>query len=300
MAIPLFKDIGKNSNDLLKKGFPSVDGYKFRAEVDTTTENGVQFTPFIQDSNGNISGELKTKFGYKGFVFTASQNLKEDISIEATPEKATNGFKYTVNLATHASSFTDRLKAKLSAEYRNEKISSTASLEGPLKSGKASEAKLLFSTVAGDKARGVAAGVDLEVVPASQELKAVNGALVFSKRDYDFSIYSKTKLGAETATTVGTNFFQRLNVQGRDVVLAAELSYELNKKKTSLILGSQFKPDADTTVKVRADSKGLVGVAITEKWRGPLSVTLSSDLNLLGAAGEGYPPFQYGVKLAFK
>jgi len=299
MAWPLFKDIGKSSNDLLKKGFPVNDKFAFRAELDSTSQSGIQFLPYLQETQTKtVEGELKTKFEYRSFAFTAIGNLKEDVSLEVSPTKATNGFKWTATANSNMSDFVERLKGKLGVELRNDITSTALSVESAVKRGGKSEdaPKFLLSSVVGLKESGIAVGIDVEVAPSTQEFKSLNGALALSKADLDLTFFSKTKVGG--STTVGTNYFQKYPFRGRDILLAGELEFELSSKKPTLTLGAQFKPDDDTTVKTRASSKGLVGVSITEKWRGPLSVTLATDLNVLG--GEGNPPFQYGVKLAFK
>jgi len=303
MAFPLFKDVGKSNNDLLKKGFPANDKFLFRVELDSTSQSGIQFTPHIQETQSKaLEGELKSKFEYRNFNFTAIGNLKEDVSLEATPTKATNGFKWTLHANSNMSNFVDRLKGKLTLELRNDFTTSALSIEGTLKKDGKSEdnPKILFSSVFGLKERGVFGGIDLEIAPTSQEIKTVNTTLGLTKSDSEISLFSKTKVG--NSTTVGAIYFQKYPYLSRDILLGGELAYDLNSKKPTLTLGSQFKPDDDTTIKSRVDSKGLVGLAITEKWRGPLSVTLAGDLNLVGVggAGENNSPFQYGLKFAFK
>jgi len=308
MAFPLFKDVGKSNNDLLKKGFPANDKFLFRVELDSTSQSGIQFIPHIQETQAKtLEGELKSKFEYKNLNFTAIGNLKEDVSLEATPTKATNGFKWTLVANSNMSNFVDRLKGKCTLELRNDFTTSALSIEGTLKKdgGKSEDnPKILFSSVFGLKERGVFGGIDLEIAPTSQDIKTVNTALGLTKSDSEISLFSKTKVG--TSTTVGAIYFQKYPYLSRDILLGGELAYDLNSKKPTptLTLGSQFKPDDDTTIKTRVDSKGQVGLAITEKWRGPLSVTLAADLNVLGVGvgggGENPSSFQYGLKFAFK
>jgi len=294
---PLFKDVGKNANDLLKKGFPSQEKYAFRVEFDTTSNSGIQFQPYLQETlTKSVEGELKSKVNYKTLTFTTTGNLKEDVSLEISPTKP-NMFKWTVNVNSNMSDFVDRLKGKSTLEARSDYQTSALTAEWAFRqSGKTEDApKINVSSVFGSKSNGIALGLDAEISPSAQELKSFNTAFSYSKGDLDLALFSKTKIGG--ATTVSASYFQKYPYIGDDILFAAELACELNKKPT-IALGAQFKPTSDSTAKARFDSKGLLGISYTEKWKGPLSVTLASDWNVLG--GEGNAPFQYGIKLFFK
>jgi len=299
MSFPLFKDVGKNANDLLKKGYPSTEKYAFRVELDTTSSNGIQFQPYLQETlSKSMEGELKAKGSLKNFTFTGTGNLKEDLSLEITPSNNPKSLKWTLNTSSNMSDFIDRLKGKASVEFRNDYSTTSFTLESLVsgKSAKSEDAsKVLMSSVFGSLNKGFALGVDTEYSPTSNEFKSLNTAFSYTKSDIEVSLFSKTKIGG--ATTLSASYFQRY-VHGTDTVqLAGELGCELNKKP-SLALGLSFNPSFDSTFKGRFDSKGLLGLSYTEKWKGPLSVTITSDWNVLGA--EGNAPFQYGVKLAFK
>jgi len=292
----LFKDVGKSANDLLKKGFPSTEKYAFRVEFDTISSSGIQLQPYLQETlSRSVEGELKSKANYKNLTFTTTGNLKEDVSLEISPSNA-KGLKWILNANSNMSDFGDRLKGKGTLEYRNDFSTSALTLESSLvKSGKIEDSsKLNLSSVFGSTSKGIAFGVDAEISPDFQ-FKTANAALSYTKNDFDFSLFCKTKVGA--STTLSASYFQKYPYFGDDVFLAGELSCELNKKPT-IALGTQFKPSSDLTVKGRFDSKGLLGLSATEKWKGPLSVTFTSDFNVLGV--EGNAPFQYGLKLALK
>jgi len=299
MSFPLFKDIGKNSNDLLKKGFPSTDRYAFRVELDTTTNSGIQFTPFLQETlSKSIEGELKAKFNYRDVAFTTTGNMKEDVSLEIA-HQTKKGAKLTVALNSNMGNFVEKLKGKAGLELRTDYTTSAIAIEAALPNNaphKPSDdlPKATLSSVFGSKEKGIAFGIDLEASPTTQELKSINGAIAYNTSDLEFTVFSKTKGNA--AMTVGANYFQKYPYMGRDVLLGAELTYDLSGKGSAFVIGAQFKPDESSTIKGKFDSKGLLGLNYTEKWKGPLSVTFTSDTNLLG----GESPFQYGVKLAFK
>jgi len=288
MAFPLFKDIAKNANDLLKKGYPTVEKYSSRIEWDTISSSGMQFQPFLQRTAAGAEGELKAKFTVREALVTASGNLKEDITLEAT-RPFTPALKWTLLVASNTSAFIDRLRGKGTLEYRNDFTSTSASLDYTPSSGKGVEPlKVLVSSVIGKKDLGLAGGVDLEL-GTSGELKALNLAALFTRSDGETSLFAKR--GA-LGTTVGANYFQKLS---GDVAAGGEIGYDLARRNTTLILGAQFKPAETSTIKGRVDSKGLVGVSISDKLNSSMTLTWIADWNIFGDA-----PFQYGVKFAFK
>jgi hypothetical protein len=301
MAFPLFKDISKNANDLLKKGYPTAERYAFRVEFDSISESGVQFLPFLQETaDKNLEGELKTKAIVNGHQITTTGNLKEDVSFEISPSKAMSGLKWTLNLSSNMSDVVDKAKGKLSVDFKSDVTTSSLSFEHPFKHlQKSDDSKINVNTVFGSKERGVSVGVDTDFSISTVSLKTINAALSYNRADLDISIFMKRKLGGNTL--VGTNFFQALtnnpNNKWKDTQVAGELTFDLNDHSPFFTLGAACKPADFSSFKARFDSKGLLGFVYTDKWSGPLSVSFGSDWNVLGASAS---PLQYSIKLAFK
>jgi len=306
MAFPLFKDVGKSANDLLKKGYVSTEKYAFRVEAETTSSSGIQVNPFMQaTTDRSIEGEVKTKFPVKDFQLTTTAHTKQDLSLEIAPRFPSSlhseTFKWSTTLSTNLLDFFEKLKGKATLEYRNEFTTTAVSGESTFRrSTKPDESpKLNFSSVFGSKDRGVSAGIDTEISVASQQLKTINSALSYSTKDLDVTIFSKTKIGGTSSTIVGTNFYQRsFGTNTNDTHIGGEISYDLKSNSPSFLLGVSSKPTSDSTTKARFDSKGILGFSYTEKWGGPLSITFMSDWNVYGSSSDS--PFQYGLKLAFK
>jgi len=299
MAFPLFKDISKNSNDLLRKGYVTSEKYAFRVESDVTTD-GVQITPHLQTTlDKNVEGELKCKFPFKDYVVTTTDNMKQDMSVEITPAKASRGFKWTLNFSSNVSDLHDKAKGKLTVEHKGDHDSSSLTFERPFKHGgaKSDDSKLLVNSVLGFKEKGVSGGFDGEISLSSLSLKSLNLALALNKDALDVTLFSKNK-GA--AKSVGINFFQKVKSdRWADAQVAGEVSYDLSEKSEggAFALASSFKPTDSSSLKSRFESKGLLGFSYTDKWSGPLSVTFGSDWNVLGGNAT---PFQYSIKFALK
>jgi hypothetical protein len=302
MSFPLFKDVTKSLNELLKKGYPSAEKYSFRTEFDTTSSSGVQVTPYIQKTFENsIEGELKTKFGYKELQITTTENLKQDVSFEISPAKhSSRGFKWTLNFSSNLTEFFDKVKGKISGELKNDYSTSIITIEHPIKqssSQKSDDSKLLFNSVFGSKEKGFSIGVDTEVSLSTHQPKTFNAIALIHRQDIDIGVFTKKKLGGSGSTVVGANYFQKVD-SVKDGQLGGEVSYDLSDKSSNLLLGASFKPSDSATFKTRFDSKGLLGFLYTEKWCGPLTVAFGADWNILGAGNP--PPFQHSFKLLFK
>jgi len=302
MSFPLFKDISKSANDLLKKGYPSAEKYAFRVEFDTTSSSGIQITPFLQETlEKSIEGELKTKFTCHDHQFTTTGNMREDVTFEISPSKhSSKGIKWTANVSSNMTDFMDKAKGKLTLELKKDFTTSSLSAEHSLKhsSGqKSDDSKVTFNSVFGSQEKGVSVGFDTELSLSTFSFKNVNAAIAYNKSDIDISLFSKMKIGG--STSVGANYFQKLATdKWKDAQVAGELSFDLNDKSSAFALGASFKPAEPSSFKSRFDSKGLLGFVYTEKWSGPLSVTFGSDWNILGSNNAS--PFQYSIKLAFK
>jgi len=306
MSFPaLYKDIGKNANDLANKGYVGTDRYQWKVEVDVTSDNGVQFLPSLtQTSSGSIDGELKSKFKCCNHSFTASGNLKQELSLEAAADKPLRGLvKPTFTVSTFVDNPIERAKFKLQSELRFNYGNVTASAELPVArflrevTFKPEQPKANISAVFGLKDYGVSLGADVEIAPENGELRALNTVLSYAQPNLEASVFSKRR---DKSLTVGGNFYQKLPASARlqDASVGAELTHDFSDKPPTLTIAGTNKPDETSTVKGRVSSKGIVGLAYTQKFNGPFTVTVGADLDVLRARDVG--SLQWGVKLAVK
>jgi len=303
MSFPLYKDITKNANDLLRKGYVTAEKYAFKVEFDTTSQSGTQLTPYLQRTlENNVEGELKVKCSCKDLSITSTENTKQDISIEITPSKHTpSGFKWLANVSSNVPELVEKSKAKLQLELKNDYSNTSLAIEHPLgsigqSSQKPAEGKATFNSVFGSREKGFALGFDTELSLATYSLNTFNTTLAVNKPDIDFALFSKKKFGSANGLTVGVNYFQKLTTsRWTETQVASEISYDLNDKSSAFALGLAFKPSDASTIKTRYDSKGLLGFLYTDKWNGPLTVAFGADWNILAGAG-----LQHSIKLTFK
>jgi len=301
----LYKDIGKNANDLTNKGFVSADRYQWKLEVDTTSDNGVQFLPSLsQASSGILEGELKSKFKACNSSFTVSGNLKQELSIEAASDKPLKGLvKPTLTLSTLMDNPLERSKIKIQTEFRGNYGNLTALLELPVSrflrdpSPKSEQLKANVTAVVGLSDYGVSTGAEVEVAPENGQIRALNLVLSYAQSNLEVSAFSKRR---DNSFTLGANFYQKLPATSRlrDAVVGAELTHDLSDKPPTITIAGSTKPDETSTVKSRISSKGILGLAYTQKFNGPFAVTFGADLDVLRAREAG--ALQWGVKLAVK
>jgi len=301
MSFPLYKDITKNANDLLRKGYVSAEKYAFRVDFDTTSVSGTQLTPYLQRNlDNNIEGELKVKCGCKDLTITSTENTKQDISLEIAPSKhSASGLKWILNASSNVTELVDKSKLKGTLELKNDYSNTSLTIEYPIRqsaSQKPVEGKTTLNSVFGSKDKGFSLGFDSELSLATYSLNALNTTLAVNKPDIDFALFSKKKFGSSNNLVVGVNYFQKLTTsRWTDTQVASEVSYDLNDKSSAFALGLAFKPSDASTIKTRYDSKGLLGFLYTDKWNGPLTVAFGADWNVLGGAG-----LQHSIKLTFK
>jgi len=300
-----FKDQGKNANDLLGKGFPSSDKFNWKVELDTTSENNVQFIHSLSHGPKGIDGELRTKFKAHDFNFTVTGNQKEDISLELSHAKALNGLKPTLTLSSNTASLFEKFQLKISGEMRKDWLFASTSIDLPQKEAPQGETtkeavvtpNFVVSTVLGSKSNGLSAGFDLQFDTSAKDLKNFNSVLSYTSSDLEVSLFCKTKPFQKSAE-FGATYYQKLITRWKDAAVAGQLAYpmRLTSPRPSFAIGGFFKPDPTSSVKGRINEKGYAGLSYTQQWGGPFSVTLSSEVNLL----DLQEPALFGVKLSIK
>lgn len=292
---PLFKDHGKSANDILGKGFPSTDRFIWKFESDTTSVNGIQFTPSIS-YDGSVSGEFKAKG--KVFDQTATLSTKTDnsISIETVLGNNIAGFKPTLTLTTGFANL-NKFRFKVGTERRAENFNTTLSVDvpNPLLKEEQDNVKFAGSFVVG-QASGASAGVEAEANVDKRNLEKVNFVLAHTKSDYQFSIFGKKTYGAKSSLVLGVNSHLRVPTNWNNLIVASELSHTVDGP-TNLMVGAQFNPDAFSTLKFRLKNTGSLGFSYSQHWGGPFTLTFMGESGKIFGSEN---PLTWGVKLSLK
>jgi len=112
----LFKDLGKQANDLLNKGFFEHEKYHFKVEGSLSSQNGVKATPSVQISSTDktLAGSVKTVLPCScGYTTTITGDLKSAFKLEVVSDTWKRGiFKPTFELSTNTKTLINSLKIK--------------------------------------------------------------------------------------------------------------------------------------------------------------------------------------------
>jgi len=264
----------------------------------------VQFLPSLTYDE-RVETELKSKFKASpvegcDINFTLTGNQKEEISLEMASAKSFRNFKPSLMLSTSTKNL-KKFNFKPSAEFRNDWMGATFSLDYPMKSEEREDLKnppvnkANFSTILGNKSCGFSAGIDMEF---NMESETLHRSYVASYCTSDLEVTAFSKKKSERPRLIGVNYYQKLINRWKDAIVSAEVSYALGTNSTpDLTLGGSFKPDPTSSVKSRIDNKGIAGFSYTQKWGGPFSVTFLSEFNLLDLASNSA---KFGVKFGLK
>lgn len=289
-----FDDQGKNAVDLCDKGYFSES---WKVDLTTTSQSGVKFLPNLSQGKDGIAGEMKTKFNYQNMGLTASMNLKDLVTVEATSLKDFNGAKPTLKLTTQAQDF-NTLTGKLSVAYNRDRVTSNFALEVPNPSAPIPDpkpenfvapSKKFFANAMFGGCHGAAAGGSLEVDVESQEVKAYGVAASYTQADSEGSITYKN--GAK-GVAVAANFHHKAE---NNRAFAGQLTYVPGQTPV-LTVAASTKPDSASSLKARVSSKGNVGLGYTQKMNEFLTVGVKADVNLPKASPTAV---NWGVTASF-
>jgi hypothetical protein len=291
---PLFKDHGKTASDLLGKGFPSTDRFIWKFEADTIANNGIQFLPNIS-YDGNVSAEFKVKAKTRDCVTTLSSKTDNSVSIESVCSKNFAGFKPTLTLTSGFSNLY-KFKTKISAENRSEKFNATVFVEIPNPLFKDDQDNKVGASFVSDLTGGISAGADLEANVDKRNLDKFNAVVAYTQNDAQVCLFGKKTYGVKSSVVLGMNCYQRLSTNWNNLIIAAEMSHTVDGPN-SFLLGTQFNPDAFSSIKLRMRNTGSLGFSYSQHWGGPFTLTFMGETGkLIGAEN----PLTWGVKLSLK
>jgi len=277
MSCPFYRDYGKSANDLLNKGFPSTDNFDFKVEVTGPAPKGGNATFSFQKSyTGVVEGSASGSFQIGDIQCRSEVTLKEEGKLELTrPPHEKWGYKIkpTIEFTSGLRSLIDS-KIKGAVDLRGEIASVTGHFIFPWKTFLPTfNSSVLFQ----HQKSGVAFGAEVEANDKC-EPQLLNSVLAWN----GFTGFFKKKYGSKVSTKVGFNYYTKLpDSEGwKNTFIAAELGCELGDKPV-LSFGASWKPDELSSLKTRINTKGTLGLALTQKMKGPFTLTVSGDLNAL-------------------
>jgi hypothetical protein len=299
--IPLYRDLGKTTNELFTKGFPNT----YRFEYTTVAENGLKFVTVAEKKTRKSTEQGKdTQVDY----FYGSFQPKVEIKSSGINYIGTIDTDKIASELSVANLFTNGLKATFKGSATEKAIETSGEVEFKNESAsvnvgviyKDSKPKLDFSTVIGHQGFLVGGQVGY-FLPVGNNSPAVEGFSVgtnYSTSKFDVLVAANGKYDDKTSAL-------NLNVNGKllynhdaNTQFATDVTYDLNKSFPNAVTVkglAQYKFDANTTGKVKVDTAGNVGLAFSQKLNPALNLTLGSEINVLKL--EEQPKF--GFSLAF-
>lgn len=275
---PLFKDLNKRLSDLLTKEFPSEKSEnKVEWKGEATTSTVSWETSLLQQKDGSILGTFTPKYKLKqyGTTVTAEMKTSKDFKAEVTVEdQFTPGLKTTFT----GESKGENMVGTFGTEYKHELATVTASVDYSQ-----SGSNVKASAVVGRQGFTLGGSAEYLLGPHDSQLKTLHTIVGYSTDEFDLSLYGKM-LPEKESNILGAAYFHKVNA---DLCVGTEISFDTANSDSvpKLCFGTQYRVDADTTVKSKFDTAGKLGLSYQQKFSKNAKLTISStiDTNNLGA-----------------
>jgi len=258
---PLWSKFGQSVKDLLTKKYTDKNSFV----VKHNSKNGVTL-----ESAGVFSNELS------GYV-KASQKNKDlglaEVTID-TSGKADGKIKFDRLLKGFVLSISSNEKpvAKVTADYSQEHFAGSASVETAIKNF---TTKLEGSAVVGYEGLAVGGQAKLDV-SGDNELEDYNAGAEYSQDDFTATVQSAAKTEKITAS-----YFQKVS---NDVQVGAQVEIN-NKDGRVLTIADEIQLDADTTLKGKLNTKGILAAVVEHKLANPkLQFGVSASFNAFSSS----------------
>jgi len=290
--IGLYKDLGKNVNDLITKGFPN----NFKFELNTSADRGLKFIFTTEtrtrdakesisssDSRSNqyifSSAQVKQELRESGLNFTGTldnEKLGGELSLADLGAK---GFKVTFKGNTFDNHKQD---AAGELEYRNERLAGTVGLlwkdqktrlDTSLNVGVTDT--LTFGTQIGYFIPGGASEGGLDSFAVSTNYQ--------TGRNYDLTTtLSGKRREKSTDLKLGAGA-KLLYTHSLSTTFAVDVNYDLAssyREGVTSKVAVNHKFDDSTSVKARVDNSGNLALALSQKATTNLTFTIGTELNV--------------------
>jgi len=269
MSLPLFADLYKPIKDALTKGYQG-DSHK----IEITTKDTVKFNPvFTRDVKGNYSGSLsvegdyipckhantKLKYGINEKGILSAKLTAENIKCPITKEKIIK-VEGLADILVGGDIAKDKYELKCEAKHK--KFACNANLKQDFTGEKA--------VVVGFKELQLGAQASFNVLSKTLTSHQVGAA-------YKVSPATTIAFILENLKSVKAGF---ASVNSKGWTFAGEYTAKLTDVSTSVVtLGSETTLKDGQTVKVRANTQGIIAASIAHKLSPELKLTSSVEVD---------------------
>eukprot|EP01103_Thecamoeba_quadrilineata_P019329 TRINITY_DN7776_c0_g1_i1.p1 TRINITY_DN7776_c0_g1~~TRINITY_DN7776_c0_g1_i1.p1 ORF type:complete len:306 (+),score=78.45 TRINITY_DN7776_c0_g1_i1:26-919(+) len=292
----LYKDLGKDANDLLNKGYVEQERYNWKVELTNSSASGVKITPTISKAQDQpLNGSIKTVVPFRnGFNSTVTFDLKNLLKFEVSSVGyLRNSFKPSLEISTSSENLVNNLKIKQTVDFAASWGGATLGVTIPSTfSSPAYNASLVTSRAIGFDSVG-AIGVETDFTSGKDI--PLNLATSFITPAVTATIFGNFVIGKAYSSRYGISFYGPVASAPLTTFIGSELQYDSEGKATQLSIGASHKFSSSINVKARINSRGIFGFVYSRKVNELLSLSFLADLNLREASNPN--SLRYGVKL---
>jgi voltage-dependent anion channel protein 2 len=286
---PLFKDLGKSANDLLKKEFPYNEK---KIEWKGTTVNDIVVeTNFQQKGDGTVIGSIIPSYKYRlyGLTFLAELNTKKDVRLETTVEnQGIEGLKLTLT----GEAKQNETFGTFNAEFKSPMATANASFDF----GKMLGSTLKASTVFGIPRFCFGLHGEYFFGKSDSTLRMFNVTLGHITKDFEATVFGRVD-AVKTKNEIGGTFCHSINYSTK---VATEIVFDTSHSdsRPNLIFGGQHKLHEDTIFKGKFDSNGIVGLSLIQKFNNSSKLVVGADIDTNNLSGKNSTSFGFSIFLS--
>jgi len=264
----LYKDLGKNSSDVLTKSLPSTG--KVTVKTSPKKEGGASFETTVELKDGKYPSTFKiTKRNVlkRELDVTGTISSRDRYSLEVVSTGLAKGVKATVK-----SSCSDKKEVALNVEYKNDKVGLTADVDKEIGQG---PVRVKSTATFARGAYLFGASADYSVGESQPSATAVGVA--YNNNGLEVAGFLNKAYGKSNGLVVTENASYKYNA---DTTVAAGASYNVDSGAVAVSTACQHRLNPNTTVKGRITSDGSLGLGLTHSVSSNLKLTLATDIDL--------------------
>lgn len=276
----LFKDLGKTSADILKKGFPAGDAFAWRWQLNNMSSGGVKLSSQAQRNlDGSMSAKLTENWEFSNGVKTDVELATSD-KLKVTLKKndvLTPGLTTTYETQTTVSDPTKSTSVKVAVDYAHEKARLTTDLTYDIFASKPAE---LLSSISFARGHFTVGGeVDYRIGGKGAPNFAI-GASHKNESSEIFSYLRSKKSGA--SQTVGISYSR--SYEGKHVSVT-DVSVDVKTQEKSANIGLKYVVSSDLTLTGKVGLNGVAALSAktsVNKWT---TLTIGSEIDTANLSG---------------
>lgn len=256
---PLWGKLGQNVKDLFTKKYT----FKNQLTLKHTAKNGVTLESgavYVNQLNGYVKATQKSKE-----LGTAEVNIETSGKADGKVkfDQLAKGLVLTL-------SGNEKPSAKVNVDYSQEYFAGSASVDTAIKS---LQTKVEGTAVVGFEGLSFGGQAKFDV-SGDNELEDFNAAVEYTQDDFTATVQS-----AEKTEKITASYFQKVSPE-----LQVGASVDFGKERV-LTIGDEYQLDADTTLKGKANTRGVVSAVVEHRLANPkLQFGVAASFNVLKEA----------------